>query len=303
MEHKYQRVMREVCGSPWAILPAKLAAIRTLLTLRADGYKVSAEEVQEVMEANRPGERVMFAQGSAIAVIPVIGAIVPRGGMLLESSGAVSVQRITSQFRAALTDPDIAGILFDIDSPGGQVSGIAELSREIFEARGQKPIRAIANGLAASAAYWLASAADELVVTPSGEVGSIGVFAIHQNIAEALKSDGVEVTLISAGQYKTEGNPFEPLSEEALAAAQNRVDEFYAMFTEAVARNRGVNLDTAVNGFGQGRVVGATMAVSQGMADRVGTIDEVVQDLSTSGADTRADDTDFRLRRLRANSR
>jgi signal peptide peptidase SppA len=164
----------------------------------------------------------------------------------------------------------------------------------------------VANTLAASAAYWLASAASELVVTPSGEVGSIGVFAIHEDYSAALDRVGVKVSLISAGKYKTEGNPFEPLGEEAQAAVQGTVNDYYDMFIRAVARGRGVSQADVIAGFGEGRVVMAEQAVRLGMADRVATIDEVIGGLqagSSKGKQVRADDGEDRLRRLRAYSR
>ncbi|NJN53292.1 MAG: S49 family peptidase [Anaerolineae bacterium] len=187
--------------------------------------------------------------------------------MMSEMSGAVSVQKFTAQFRAALRDPDIASIVIDVDSPGGQVGGVEELAAEIFDARGQKPITAVVNTLAASAAYWIASAADEIVISPSGQAGSIGVFLIHEDMSAALAAAGETVTLISAGKYKVEGNPFEPLTEEARGAMQEMVNEYYGMFTKAVARNRGVKVADVRNGFGEGRVVGAGQAVALGMAD------------------------------------
>ena len=181
------------------------------------------------------------------------------------------------------------------------MSGVEELSAEIFQARGQKPITAVANSLAASAAYWIATAADELVVTPSGEVGSIGVFAAHEDVSGMLEQAGVKVNLVSAGRYKTEGNPFEPLTEEARASIQGRVDEYYEQFVSAVARNRGVKRSEVRNGFGEGRVVGAKQAVSLGMADRVGTLDETINRAlgGRRSRGARADDLDYRQRRLR----
>lgn len=301
----YEHIIQAVIETPWAILPEKLVVIGQLLALRASGVRLTAEEVKERIDAARPGERQTFSSVGAVAVIPVVGTIVPRGNMFMESSGALSVQRLTSAFRAAVADPDISGIVLDVDSPGGQVGGVAELAREIYQARGQKPIKAVANGLAASAAYWLASAADELIVTPSGDVGSIGVFAVHQDFSQALEREGVKVNLISAGKFKVEGNPYEPLSDEARAAMQSRINGFYEMFTGDVARFRGVTRPAVVGGFGEGRVVGAEQAVALGMADRVATIDEVISGMvgrGNTGTRTQAE-MDFRQRRLRAYSR
>jgi signal peptide peptidase SppA len=203
---------------------------------------------------------------------------------------------------AAVNDARIGAIVFDVNSPGGSVTGVDELSKMIYDARGSKPIVAVANHLMASAAYWIGTAADELVVTPSGEVGSIGVFAAHQDVSAAMEKEGVKTTLISAGKYKTEGNPFEPLTDEAHASIQARVDDYYSMFTKAVARNRGVNVADVRGGFGEGRVVGAQQAVSLGMADRVATLDDVISGLTRRQRQGRsvAAEIDYRQRRARA---
>jgi ClpP class serine protease len=114
------------------------------------------------------------------------------------------------------------------------------------------------------------------VVTPSGQVGSIGVFAAHEDISKALDMEGIKVSLISAGKYKTEGMPYEPLSAEARANMQQMVNSFGDMFTNAVARNRGVGSYTVKNGFGEGRMVLARDAVKSGMADSVATLDQTL---------------------------
>jgi signal peptide peptidase SppA len=215
----------------------------------------------------------------SVAVLPLFGTIFPRANMMTDVSGATSAERFGAQFSELMQDPNIDAIVLDVDSPGGQVNGIEELSRQIFDARGPKPIVAIANHTMASAAYWIATAADEVVVTPSGEVGSIGVFAVHKDISGALAQDGIKVSLISDGKYKIEGNPYEPLAEEARASIQTRVGEAYDAFITAIARNRGVKPDDVQNGFGEGRVVGARQAVELGMADRVGTLEETIQHL------------------------
>jgi capsid assembly protease len=131
----------------------------------------------------------------------------------------------------------------------------------------------------ASAAYWLAASASEIVALPSAQVGSIGVFSMHEDVSKALDEKGVKVTLISAGKFKTEGNPFEPLSDDAKAAVQGTVDFYYGQFTSDVANGRGVAVDSVRAGFGEGRVVTAKDALKLGMIDRVGTLDDVVGDL------------------------
>lgn len=292
---KYQNVIYQICSTAWAIMPEKLAEITAIVLSRADGDRLTAAEIEARVNAARSNSQRIENAGQAIAVLSLVGTIIPRGNMFAESSGAVSCQRFAHSFRQMIADPDVGHIVIDIDSPGGSVGGVVELAEEIFNARGQKPITAVANGLAASAAYWIGTAADELVVTPSGSVGSVGVYAAHQDISKWLEEEGVDISLISAGKYKVEGNQFEPLGEEARAAIQTEIDAFYEMFVGAIAQHRGTTVEAVKNGFGQGRVVMAQEAVSEGMADRVATIDEVLSDISSQ-----ISDKDRRRRRARA---
>jgi len=274
---KYRHIIQYVTSTPWAILPAKLGVILDALAFLAAGGEYSEAEIAAITgAAARPPAPV----SSGVAVLPLVGTIAQRAGSLEASSGGVSTERFAQAFRQALSDPAVGAIVIDVDSPGGDVHGVDELSSEVFHARGQKPIVAVANSLAASAAYWIATAADELVVTPGGEVGSIGVFAAHVDESEWYRSQGIKPTLISAGRYKVEGNPYEPLGDAAREAIQERVDAYYDMFVRAVARNRGVGVQAVRGGFGEGRVVGAKRAVELGMADRVGTLVETVAQLA-----------------------
>ena len=274
----YPRLRQWVMATPWAILPAKLAVILDVLRYRAAGERFTPAEIQTQLAAAtpaRPGGR----QGT-IAVLPLVGVIAQRMGSLAESSGGISTERIAAGFRQAVNDPSISGVVFDIDSPGGAVYGVPELAAEIFAARGTKPMIAVANSVAASGAYWLGVAADELVVTPSGEVGSIGVITAHTDLSRAYDTAGETITLISAGKFKSEGNPFEPLGEEARQARQGRVDDYYGQFVTAVARYRGVSVGAVRNGYGEGRMLGAAAALREGMVDRIATLEETIQRLS-----------------------
>lgn len=295
-------ILRAIQETPWAILPGTFSVIAEVAARHAAGEKLSAEEVAARTNGKKPDQQIM----GDVAVLPLFGVIFPRANMMTEFSGGTSAERFGQVFRGVMADPGVGAVVLDVDSPGGAVTGVDELSSIIYGARGTKPVIAVANHLAASAAYWIATAADELVVTPSAEVGSIGVFAAHEDVSKALEMQGVKSTLISAGKFKTEANPYEPLAEEARAAIQSRVDEFYNMFTKAVARNRGAAVADVRSGFGEGRVVGAKQAVSLGMADRVATMEQVLTDLLknskraqvTSGR-AEAEDMDFRARRAR----
>lgn len=276
---KDTHIAQIVYNTPWAILPEKLAAILKVVDFRLAGGRLTPEEIEALSQA-----RVQPAPRSAgsVAVLPLLGLISHRANMLGNFSGGTSIEKFTAAFRQAIGDPGVKAVVLDVDSPGGTVDGVEELSAEIFAARASKPIYAVANTLGASAAYWIASSASELIVTPSGEVGSIGVYAAHQDFSEFDKHVGVKTTLISAGKFKTEGNEFEPLADAARAALQSRVDEYYSMFVKAVGRNRGVPQADVRKGFGEGRVVGAKQAVTLGMADRIATLDETLARLGVS---------------------
>ena len=269
-------VLQAFMETPWAILPSKLAMLEEIVARHVAGEKLSAEDIQARVNGAVPPQNTKV---NSVAVMRVFGTIAPRTNMLTDISGGTTAETLGKQFTDLVNDPQVSAIVLDVNSPGGQVGGIEELSKKIFDARGTKPIVAVANHLMASAAYWIGTAADEIVVTPSGEVGSIGVFAAHQDISQQLEKDGIKVSLIKAGKYKAEANPYEPLSEEARAAIQENVSDIYSSFVDAVARNRGVKSAAVRTGFGEGRVVSAKQAVELGMADRIGTLDEVINQL------------------------
>lgn len=276
MNNKPSYILQAFMETPWAILPSKLAALEEIVMRHVNGEKLSAEEIEaRIHGASRPLEKRV----NRVAVLPLFGTIFPRANMMTEMSGATSAESFSKNFADLVNDPEISAIVLDVDSPGGAVYGVEELSKKIFEARGKKPIVAVANHSMASAAYWIATAADEVIVSPSGEVGSIGVFAMHKDVSAGLEQAGIKVSLISAGKYKVEGNPYEPLAEEARDAIQKDVDEVYDTFIEAVARNRGVKAAYVRENFGEGRMVAARQAVALGMADRIGTLDETLERL------------------------
>lgn len=280
----YPRVVKAVRDTPWAIRPAVLAEILDLIALRAAGTRLSPEEIRERIGAG-PASRPPRVAG-AVAVLPLYGVIFPKATLMTEMSGGTSLARFREDLRQALDSPQIGSILIDVNSPGGLVDLVPETAAEIRAARGRKPITAIANTDAASAAYYIASQADELVVTPSGRVGSIGVIAAHDDFSRAMEMAGIKTTLIRAGRYKAEANPYEPLTEEARQAIQDEVDTFYGMFVSDVAKGRGATVEAVRSGFGEGRMVTARNALREGMVDRVDTFEATLRGLlrGTGGA-------------------
>lgn len=276
-------LISELLSTPWALMPERLHAMAGVLGRWMKG-EAATETVMAGIEADKEArtsrrDNNVRAGNGAIAVLPFYGVVTQRGNMVddVSGSGSASTQRFTQAFRDAMSDPSVGSILIDIDSPGGSVYGVSELSAEIMQARGQKPVVAIANSLAASAAYWVGCAASELYVTPGGEVGSIGVWQAHEDWSAAMEEAGIKTTLISAGKFKVEGNPYQPLDEEAQSFMQSRVDDYYAAFTNGVAKGRGVSIDHVRNGMGQGRCLGADAALAENMVDGVMTFDEVIK--------------------------
>lgn len=287
------RVLSYVVGRPWAVLPEIAEIMVDVLARRALDDRLTASELAAITgrppsdaSAAGPGRRQEGSgpDGGDVAVLPVYGLMAHRARMVgnLSSPASTSTELLMADLRAAWHDARVSAIVLDVDSPGGAVEGVPELAAEMrrLRSKGSKPIVAVASAMAASAAYWIASQADELVVTPSGQVGSIGVYGLHEDLSKALEAEGRRMTFVSAGKYKVEGNPFEPLSEEAKAAAQTKVDAYYDLFVGDVAKGRGVPVATVRAGFGEGRLVLAKEAVATGMADRLDTLDGVLARLT-----------------------
>lgn len=273
----------------WAILPDRLEQMLALLP--ADPRDLLADADPEEVDAIYAA-RGMGAKAGSVAVIPVTGSISKRDSLLTQFFGGTSTTRLTQAIKQAVADDSVGRILLNVDSPGGTVSGLPELAQAIREARTVKPVTAIANDMAASAAYWIASQADEVWATPEAMVGSVGVFAMHVDYSGALEQQGIRPTMVSAGKYKTEANPYQPLSDEARGAIQTQVDHAYDLFVRDIAAGRSVTPAQVREGYGEGRVFTAQQARKAGMIDRVVTYSDAVKRLSGAApaAGARAED-------------
>lgn len=253
--------------------------------IRHEGPMLPVMEFRSTVDCSIVARANGTAAGGAGANIPVV-AVLNITGILAQHSrqvqavsgpGGTSTEQITNSLRAAVADPNVKGIVMNFDSPGGNVFGIEALSDEIYRARGSKPIVAQVNSTCASAAYWLATQCDEIVVTPGGQVGSIGAYTIHQDQSKKLENEGVKVTYISAGRHKVDGNSAEPLSSDAQDRLQKMVDTYYGTFVSAVARGRGVKAQEVRDGYGQGGMEHAKNAIKLGMADKIDTLDSTIR--------------------------
>lgn len=279
--------LAECLATPWALQPERMAAYAAVLARRygmgrkAGNHRDDTlydEDGNAIKRSSEPAAAIKRAgnpRSGSIAVVPVYGTIMQRSSQISICDGGTSTEAIAKGISDANADESISAILLDVDSPGGSVYGVAELAAQIRASA--KPVYGIANSLAASAGYWVLSQCAEVYVTPGGEVGSIGVWQAHEDWSKAIAEAGVDVTLIRAGKYKIEGNPYEPLSEDAKAFMQSRVDDYYASFTRDVAKGRRVSVDQVRSGMGEGRVLGADAAKAAGMVDGVMTMDQLVR--------------------------
>ncbi len=256
-------------NTPCAIVPEKLEEINSFLLNRLSSAQLSDFEAYRVGKSgNNASEHYTIEDG--IAKIPVYGVMSKRMNMMSEFSGGTSTQVLKSHIQAAIEDPYVKGIFLDVDSPGGAVEGTKELADHIKEARDIKPIIAFTDGLMASAAYWVSSAASEIFGTDLSQAGSIGVAAVHNDYSKQQEQIGVKKTNIYAGKYKRIASQDEPLSPEGKAYIQEMVDTYYKIFVDDVATNRGVSSEDAMK-MAEGRVFIGNQAKSVGLIDHVGT--------------------------------
>jgi capsid assembly protease len=293
MSHEIDRVLRAIGTGYWFIDRAKadqiigMIALRAATGPRADTGYAGAQPVALVDDRRRADKLVRGVR--------LHGTITPRGNMMSEMSGAVSLDQFQQAFRQAAEDPAASAILIDVDSPGGNVAQVPETVALIRSYKREgRPIVAFASGMMCSAAYWIASAADEIVATTSAEIGSIGVYMMHSDLSERLKAQGVKTTFIYEGPRKVEGNQTSPLDDDARAYLQEGVKHYYDLFTADVAKGRGVPVSvvkadpvTAEAHFGGGRSYPAARAAALGMIDRVATFDETITRLTSGGSKPR----------------
>jgi signal peptide peptidase SppA len=270
--HDLPHLAARLYGTPLLVARSKLDVILGALGPRLAGQPISFDG-----DAASTGDAVVTADG--IAIVPVIGTLVARSGYLGAASGLTAYSDIAETIEAAATDPGIRAILLDVDSSGGEVGGLFDLVDHIQAIRSQcgKPIWAVADEAALSAAYAIACTADRLYVTQTGEVGSIGVVAVHRDESGADAQAGLAWTFVHAGAAKVDGNPHQPLSDSARATLQADVDALYGKFTALVAERRRLSPE-AIRAT-EAAVYRGDQAVAAGLADKVGTLRVALADL------------------------
>lgn len=260
-----------ISGTPWAILPEKLNEINAAYKDYIGGKHNLAVGSQE----KSPGAYEITPNG--VAVISIFGVITKNPSFWGFLFGGTSSVEAGIQLKDALDNPSVEGTLLNIDSPGGTVDGTQELAELVFSSRGRKPIVAFTDGMMASAAYWIGSAADRMYI--SGDtisIGSIGVVATHRDYSEWEKKVGVKTTEVYAGKYKRIASQHRPLSQEGKESIQDQVDYLYAIFVDEVAKHRSVSPEKVLKNMADGKIFIGKQAITAGLVDGVSTFDQLI---------------------------
>lgn len=266
------RVLSAIKSRPWAITSE---AMDTILSI-VDRTNETPEAV--AAKLGRPLDNTYAVENrNGVAVLPVEGPLFKRASFFDEISGATSYAMLATDFAAALNDPAINAIVLNIDSPGGDAMGVSEFADQIFAARGTKPIVAYVDGEAASAAYWIAAAADQIVTSDNGILGSIGAVLGITDTRERDAKAGVRRHEIVSSQ--SPDKRLDAATEGGRAKLQALVDSLASVFIDKVAQYRGVSTDTVLKEFGQGGLFVGQAAVDAGLADRIGSFEGVIEEL------------------------
>lgn len=274
-------IVEAAISAPWAMLPER---VEELVAIAARENAVTPEVLEAYRSARHDhAERMMVRDD--VAILSVSGPLFKKANLFVAFSGATSYEMLRRDLQVALDDPSVSAIMLKVDSPGGEASGCDELAAAIFEARGRKPITAFVSGFACSGAYWIASAADRIVVSDLATLGSIGVVLGITDRRKAEERAGISrIEFVSS---QSPGKRPDVETDEGKRRVQKMVDDLGAVFVSAVAKHRGVTPETVIEKFGGGGVEIGANAVALGMADEVGQFEAALSALSTRGKNRR----------------
>jgi signal peptide peptidase SppA len=259
----------------WCILPAKLDEITTFLSSRLNGEQVAIDiAALQTKNGNRAGETYQVQDG--VAVIPVNGVLGKKMNLMTSFSGGTSTELLRRDIQSALGDPSVKAIVLDVDSPGGTVDGTKEAADLVFNGRSQKPIIAYANGLMASAAYWIGSAAHEVIASPTASVGSLGVATMHFDRSGRDSMTGVKRTVLTTGQFKAIAGDEKPLSKEGRDYVLGLMKPVHDTFADSVASHRGMDINVVHDSVMNGRVWIGKQAQDVGLVDHIGNLGDAI---------------------------
>ena len=251
--------------------------------LDEQNIKLSDESIKRLSEYNNLTDYEGWKTTKIIkntAIISIKGALTPYDDFFSWLTGSTSVDNITQDFDNAMSSPDIKNIIFQIDSPGGEITGISELSKKIYSAKNKKSIIAYVSGLAASGAYWIASATSTIIADATSELGSIGVILSFFDTEERDKQNGIKKRNIISSI-----SPLKKIdsdTDQGKMVLQKRVDDLADVFVSAVAIHRNTTIEKVKNNYGKGNIMIAGEAIKVGMADRLGSLDMILEELNNA---------------------
>ncbi|WP_285906843.1 S49 family peptidase [Pseudodesulfovibrio pelocollis] len=273
---RHSRAAAALMGETWALEPGKMEQVAEFAQALIEGRATRGEVFASLAGEGGGESRPYTLTEEGVAVIPVSGVIARRLNLFSAISGGCSTELLGRQVRKAAADPAARAIVLDIDSPGGGVFGLSDLTETIRAAGQIKPVVAFSAELMCSAAYWIGSAANEMMCTLDAQVGSIGVAAMHFDYSRRDEAQGVRRTVLFAGEYKRIASDEKPLSDEGRDYLQARVDHYYALFVEAVAVNRGMSVEDVLAQLADGATHIGNEAAVRGFVNSVGNMESAV---------------------------
>lgn len=277
--------LAELVYGPWAMLPEHLLELQAIYETHLRGDKIDIKAVEARLGRPLANEPRGYEVVNGVAVLPVQGAIAPKANLMTQVSGGASAQLLAREMLAAGADHGVRSVILAVDSPGGSVLGTPELAAAVRQVAAVKPVVTHCDGMLASAAYWVGSAANAVHISgPTVLVGSIGVVATHRDTSAAEARMGVTTTEITAGKYKRIASASQPLSAEGRASLQAQVDYLYELFVDAVSAQRGASVDVVLEHMADGRVFTGQQAIDAGLVDGVSTLDALIEAMATNPA-------------------
>ncbi|GAA5503009.1 hypothetical protein Dxin01_02758 [Deinococcus xinjiangensis] len=273
MTKNMQFLTQALSGQAWAITPQMLDHLQQLV---ASGKAMQSLEENVTPEATVQKVPLVKANGRSVGLVTFHGVVINRCPDWGVYYGYMSPQTFAREIRMLADDSSVASIVISVDSPGGTVAGTVEAAEAVAYARSKKRVTAVVNDTCCSAAFWVASQANEIVVSPTSLTGSIGCIISHIDYSKALVDWGIVVTYIRSAVKKALGQPYEPLSDTAKAEFQKMVDDVHAQFIAAVAKGRRKARALVADQWATGEVWTGADAITAGLADRLGTLNTII---------------------------
>lgn len=290
MLEEYPQITRAITGTPWMIVPENLQGILDIVNMRLSGQAFTDEEIRirldaaESANSNRENPRIQV--GGGVGVVSLNGPIFPKANLLTMLSGATSLDTFTSDLRELVANDSVKQIVIDFNTPGGASDMVAETGSVIKELSAEKPIYGMANTICGSAGLWLMSQCTKAYSTPSGSVGSLGVYTTHTDISGQDANDGKKITIVGTPDFKAALSPHQALSAEGRQYMTDTVTELYGDFVDAVATGRGKTTEYVKDNFGEGKMLSAKKASEVGMIDGVVSMNDFLGQLVESNSST-----------------